>query len=73
MLRRSIKCARDVYRTWLPAVIDCACPRYRLAAQRQAPKYLFVGNGSEFSGRLLDLWAYYCKARIDFSRPEATP
>lgn len=41
----------------------------RLAAQRQAPKYLFVDNGSEFSGRLLDLWAYHCQARIDFSRP----
>ena len=41
----------------------------RLAAQRQAPKYLFVDNGSEFSGRLLDLWAYHWKARIDFSRP----
>ena len=41
----------------------------RLAAQRQAPKYLFVDNGSEFSGRLLDLWAYHCNARIDFSRP----
>jgi len=41
----------------------------RLAAQRQAPKYLFVDNGSEFSGRLLDLWAYHRKARIDFSRP----
>ena len=41
----------------------------RLAAQRQAPKYLFVDNGSEFSGRLLDLWAYHHEARIDFSRP----
>lgn len=41
----------------------------RLSAQRRAPKYLFVDNGSEFSGRLLDLWAYHCKARIDFSRP----
>jgi putative transposase len=30
---------------------------------------LFVDNGSEFSGRLLDLWAYHCKTRIDFSRP----
>jgi putative transposase len=40
-----------------------------LAARRRAPKYLFVDNGSEFSGRLLDLWAYHCKARIDFSRP----
>jgi putative transposase len=41
----------------------------RLVAQRRAPHYLFVDNGSEFSGRLLDLWAYHCKARIDFSRP----
>lgn len=41
----------------------------RLAAQRSAPKYLFVDNGSEFSGQLLDLWAYHHQARIDFSRP----
>ena len=27
----------------------------RLVAQRRAPKYLFVDNGSEFSGRVLDL------------------
>ena len=36
---------------------------------RRAPRYLFVDNGSEFSGRLLDLWAYHSKTRIDFSRP----
>lgn len=41
----------------------------RLSAQRQTPKYLFVDNGSEFSGRLLDLGAYHHQARIDFSRP----
>ena len=41
----------------------------RLDAQRQVPRYLFVDNGSEFSGRLLDLWAYHFKVRIDFSRP----
>ena len=41
----------------------------RLVAQRKAPRYLFVDNGSEFSGRLLDLWAYHHKVRIDFSRP----
>lgn len=41
----------------------------RLVAQRRAPNYLFADNGSEFSGRLLDLWAYHCKVRIDFSRP----
>jgi len=41
----------------------------RIAAQRRKPNYLFVDNGSEFSGRLLDLWAYHHKVRIDFSRP----
>lgn len=41
----------------------------RIAAQRGAPQYLFVDNGSEFSGQLVDLWAYHHHARIDFSRP----
>lgn len=40
-----------------------------LAGGRQPPKYLFVDNGSEFSGRTLDLWAYHHRVRIDFSRP----
>lgn len=25
--------------------------------------------GSEFSGRVLDMWAYHYKVQIDFSRP----
>lgn len=41
----------------------------RIAAVRGAPVRVFVDNGSEFSGRLLDLWAYHHKVRIDFSRP----
>jgi putative transposase len=41
----------------------------RLVVQRRSPKYLFVDNGSEFSGRLLDLWAYHCQTKIAFSRP----
>jgi putative transposase len=41
----------------------------RLVAHRGPPQYLFVDNGAEFSGQLLDLWAYHHKARIDFSRP----
>jgi putative transposase len=41
----------------------------RLAAQPKAPQYVFVDNGSEFAGRLLDLWAYHHQTRIDFSRP----
>jgi putative transposase len=41
----------------------------RIAAQRWAPRHLFVDNGSEFSGRLLDMWAYHYRVKIDFSRP----
>ncbi len=41
----------------------------RLVRQRGAPKYLFADNGSEFTGRLVDLWAYHHGVRIDFSRP----
>ncbi len=41
----------------------------RLAAQRGAPVRIFVDNGSEFSGRVFDLWAYHHKAAIDFNRP----
>lgn len=40
-----------------------------LSVQRQAPKYLFVHNGNEFSARLLDLWTYHQQTMIDFSRP----
>jgi putative transposase len=36
---------------------------------RGAPLRIFVDNGSEFSGRLLDLWAYHHRVQIDFSRP----
>jgi putative transposase len=41
----------------------------RLVRQRGAPKYLFADNGAEFTGHLVDLWAYHHGARIDFSRP----
>jgi putative transposase len=41
----------------------------RLVRQRRAPKYLFADNGSEFTGHLVDLWAYHYGVRIDFSRP----
>lgn len=41
----------------------------RILSTRGKPKFLFVDNGSEFSGRMLDLWAYHHKVRIDFSRP----
>ncbi|MBL8645975.1 MAG: transposase [Sphingosinicella sp.] len=41
----------------------------RLVRQRGASKYLFADNGAEFTGRLVDLWAYHYGVRIDFSRP----
>ena len=41
----------------------------RLVAQRDKPKRVFVDNGSEFSARMFDLWAYHHGVRIDFSRP----
>jgi putative transposase len=41
----------------------------RLVAVRGAPVRVFVDNGSEFTGRLFDLWAYHVKATLDFNRP----
>ena len=40
----------------------------RIVAKRGAPVRIFVDNGSEFSGRVFDLWAYHRKVTIDFSR-----
>ena len=41
----------------------------KLVRLRGAPKYLFADNGAEFTGQLVDLWAYHHGTRIDFSRP----
>ena len=40
-----------------------------LAATRGAPRRISCDNGSEFAGRLVDLWAYANKVTLDFSRP----
>ena len=42
----------------------------KLVRLRGAPKYLFADNGAEFTGQLVDLWAYHHGTRIDFSRPD---
>ena len=44
-----------------------------LVAKRRAPKRIFTDNGSEFSGRMMDLWAYHHGVQIDFSRPGKQP
>lgn len=41
----------------------------QVAVERGVPKRLFCDNGSEFTGRLLDLWAYHNQVTIEFSRP----
>ena len=40
-----------------------------LQKDRGGPKRLLCDNGSEFSGPVLDLWAYQNGVKIDFSRP----
>jgi putative transposase len=41
----------------------------RLKEQRGLPQMLFCDNGSEFTGQMMDLWAYRNGVKIDFSRP----
>ena len=49
------------------------CLQSARGATRGAPKRVFVDNGSEFSGRMFDLWAYHHGVQIDFSRPGSRP
>jgi putative transposase len=41
----------------------------RIAAGRGAPRRIYCDNGSEFAGRLVDLWAYANKVTLERSRP----
>ena len=40
-----------------------------IAAKRGAPSGIQCDNGSEFSGRLTDMWAYQRSVKMMFSRP----
>lgn len=42
----------------------------RLVYRHGAPRYLFADNGGEFTGRLVDLWAYHPGVRMDFLDPD---
>lgn len=48
---------------------DVAAALNRLVYLRGAPRALFADNGAEFTGRIVDLWAYHHGVRLDFSRP----
>lgn len=48
---------------------DVVAALNQIITKRAAPRYLFVDNGGEFSGQMLDLWAYHHQTKIDFSRP----
>lgn len=37
--------------------------------ERELPKVISVDNGTEFTSRSLDHWAYWNKVQLDFSRP----
>ena len=41
----------------------------RIATGRGTPKRIHCDNGSEFAGRLVDLWAYANGVVMEFSRP----
>ena len=48
---------------------DVARVLNRLVYLRGAPQALFADNGAEFTGQIVDLWAYHHKVKMDFSRP----
>ena len=40
-----------------------------IVAHRGKPSWIQVNNGTEFTSRSMDLWAYLNKVKLDFSRP----
>lgn len=40
-----------------------------IARKAKAPRHIHCANGSEFVGRLVDLWAYANRVELVFSRP----
>ena len=48
---------------------DVARVLSRIVNERGAPERVYCDNGSEFAGRLVDLWAYGNNVTLEFSRP----
>ena len=40
-----------------------------VGGQRRLPRRILVDNGTEFTSKALDAWAYWNKVKLDFSRP----
>ena len=40
-----------------------------VADERPLPRRVLVDNGTEFTSKALDAWAYWNKVKLDFSRP----
>ncbi len=41
----------------------------RIIRERGKPKSIWVDNGTEFTSKAMDQWAYWNKVQLDFSRP----
>lgn len=48
---------------------DVASMLSQVGAWRGLPGRITVDNGTEFTSRALDAWAYWNRVRLDFSRP----
>lgn len=45
----------------------------KVTMERGKPNSIRVDNGPEFKRRMLDLWSYFNKVTLDFSRPGKPP
>jgi putative transposase len=48
---------------------DVAVVLNELIAQRGRPKKLWCDNGTEFTSKVVDQWAYFNNVKLDYSRP----
>lgn len=73
---RTLNIVDDFSRECLAIEVDTSLPGARvtrvlerLAATRGLPESIVVDNGPEFTGRVLDTWAYERGVKLDFTRP----
>jgi len=48
---------------------DVTCVLDQVVAERGLPGEIRVDNGTEFTSKVMDLWAYANEVKLDFSRP----